>query len=172
VGKGKSTLLRAIAGIWPFGSGRIEGPRVEQMMFVPQLPYLPLGTLRAAISYPTAEGGFPDARIREVLVAIGLAHLAGRLDEEQPWKDALSGLEKQLLAFARVLLQEPRWILLDDAMSGVDDATERHIYEVLLQRLPRAALISLGTRAGVIDLFPRRWTLAERPDGSTTLEAA
>lgn len=172
LGKGKSTLIRAIAGIWPFGSGRIERPAGDQMLYVPQQPYLPLGTLRAVVSYPAAEAAFPDDRIREVMRVLEIGHLADRLDAVEPWDHVLSGHEKQVLAFARVLLHEPRWILLDDATSGLDEATERRLYETLLRRLPNATVIALGARAGVIDLLPRRWILAPRPDGTMALEAA
>jgi len=172
LGKGKSTLMRAIAGIWPFGAGRIERPDVHRMLFVPQQPYLPIGTLRAGVSYPAPEGTFSDERIIEALRTLDIGHLAGRLDDTESWDYALSGHEKQVLAMARVLLHEPEWVLIDDATSGLDEATERRIYEVLLEKLPRATVISLGARASVIDLLRRRWKLTPRPDGTMALEAA
>lgn len=172
LGKGKSTFFRAIAGIWPFGTGRIERPDRRRMHFVSQRPYLPLGSLRAVISYPAAGGAFSDERIRDALEAFGIGSLAARLDDEETWDHALSGHEKQLLAMARVLLHRPDWILLDDATSGLDEVTERRIYEVLLQRLPHAAVVALGARMSVLDLLPRRWTLTPRADGSVVLEAA
>jgi putative ATP-binding cassette transporter len=171
-GKGKSTLFRTMAGIWPFGRGRIERPDRERMLFVPQRPYLPIGTLRAAVSYPAAEGSFSDEQIREVLRALDIESLAERIGDSEPWDQALSGHEKQLLAMARVLLHEPDWIVLDDATSGLDEVTERRIYEVLIERLPHATVISLGAHAGVMDLLPRRWMLAPCPDGTAVLEAA
>ena len=172
VGKGKSTLFRAIAGIWPFGAGHIERPALDRILFVPQRPYLPIGTLRAVVSYPAAEGVFSDERIREVLTTLGIGDLGDRLGDQEPWDYALSGHEQQILAMARVLLHEPAWVLLDDATSGLDEATERRIYEVLVERLPHATLISLGAHAGVMDLLPCRWTLAPKSDGVVTLEAA
>lgn len=172
LGKGKSTLIRAIAGIWPFGSGRIERPAGDRMLYVPQQPYLPIGSLRAVASYPASEGTFPDEQIREVMAVLEIGHLAGRLGDVEPWDHVLSGHEKQILAIARVLLHEPRWILLDDATSGLDERTERRLYETLIERLPNAAVIALGARTSVIDLLPRRWTLATRPDGTMALEAA
>ena len=172
VGKGKSTLFRAIAGIWPFGAGHIERPALDRILFVPQRPYLPIGTLRAVVSYPAAEGVFSDEKIREVLTALGIGDLGDRLGDQEPWDYALSGHEQQILAMARVLLHEPAWVLLDDATSGLDEATERRIYEVLVERLPHATLISLGAHAGVMDLLPCRWTLAPKSDGVVTLEAA
>ncbi|MCC6641011.1 MAG: ABC transporter ATP-binding protein/permease [Deltaproteobacteria bacterium] len=172
LGKGKSTLFRAIAGIWPFGGGHIERPPVERMHFVPQRPYLPIGSLRAVVSYPAPVGTFTDEKIHEVLSALGVAELGERLDDEEPWDYALSGHEQQILAMARVLLHEPEWVLLDDATSGLGEAAERRIYEVLVERLPRSTVISLGAHAAVMDLLPRRWTLAPRGDGTVTLDAA
>src|SRR4030095_12136630 len=117
-GRGKTTLFRSLAGIWPFGAGRIERPPRERMLFVPQRAYLPLGTLRAVVSYPAAEYRFDDARIREALALVGLEHLADHLDATQPWEQQLSAHEQQLLAISRALLQEPDWLLLDEATSG------------------------------------------------------
>jgi putative ATP-binding cassette transporter len=124
------------------------------------------------VSYPAAEGTFSDERIREVLQVLGIGSLAERIDDSEPWEEALSGHEQQILAMARVLLQEPDWILLDDATSGLDEVAERRIYQVLLERLPHATLISLGAHTCVMDLLPERWTLAPRPDGTAALEAA
>jgi vitamin B12/bleomycin/antimicrobial peptide transport system ATP-binding/permease protein len=171
-GTGKTTLFRALAGIWPFGAGRIERPDRERMLFVPQRPYLPLGTLRAAISYPATEGAFPDSRIQEVMKLIGLAHLTPRLDLVEPWDQRLSVHEQQLLSLARVLLQEPDWLLLDESTSGLDEALERRLYELVLARLPHAALVTIGVRSGARALLPRHWNLVERKDGTIELEAA
>jgi putative ATP-binding cassette transporter len=170
-GGGKTTLFRALAGLWPFGSGRIERPGRERMLFVPQRPYLPIGTLRAAVSYPGAEHSFDDARIREALGLVGLGHLATRLDAAQPWEQQLAVHEQQLLAIARALLQQPEWLLLDEATTALDEPTERRVCEVLLERLPRAGVIAAGLRPGALALLPRRWTLAER-DGRGILQAA
>jgi putative ATP-binding cassette transporter len=170
-GRGKTTLFRSLAGLWPFGAGRIERPARERMLFVPQRPYLPLGTLRAVISYPAAEGRFDDAQIREALALVGLGHLAERLDAVEPWDQQLSAHEQQLLAIARALLQQPEWLLLDEATSGLDEPTERRICEILLERLPRAGVIAAGLRPPALELMPRRWTLAER-DGTGVLQAA
>jgi putative ATP-binding cassette transporter len=170
-GRGKTILFRSLAGLWPFGSGRIERPGRERMLFLPQRPYLPIGTLRAVASYPAAERSFDDARIREALALVGLEHLAPRLDAVEPWEQQLAAHEQQLLAIARALLQQPEWLLLDEATSGLDEATERRITEILLERLPRAGVIAAGLRSGALALLPRRWTLAER-EGRGVLEAA
>jgi putative ATP-binding cassette transporter len=170
-GRGKTTLFRSLAGIWPFGAGRIERPPRERMLFVPQRAYLPLGTLRAVVSYPAAEYRFDDARIREALALVGLEHLADRLDATQPWEQQLSAHEQQLLAISRALLQEPDWLLLDEATSGLDEPTERQVCDTLLARLPRTGVIAAGLRPQAIELMQRRWTLAER-DGAHVLLAA
>ena len=170
-GQGKTTLFRSLAGIWPFGAGRIERPSRERMLFVPQRAYLPLGTLRAVVSYPAAEHSFDDAQIREALSLVGLERFADRLDEVAPWDQQLSAHEQQLLAISRALLQQPDWLLLDEATSGIDEPAERRIYDTLLARLPRTGVIAAGLRPQAIELMQRRWTLAER-DGTHVLLAA
>jgi putative ATP-binding cassette transporter len=170
-GRGKTTLFRSLAGLWPFGAGRIERPPRERMLFLPQRPYLPLGTLRAVVSYPAAECSFDDARIREALGLVGLGHLEARLDAVEPWEQQLSVHEQELLAIARALLQQPDWLLLDEATSALDEPTERRVCEVLLERLPRTGVIAAGLRPRTMELMSRRWTLAER-DGRGVLQAA
>jgi putative ATP-binding cassette transporter len=170
-GRGKTTLLRGLAGLWPFGAGKIERPPRDRMLFVPQRAYLPIGTLRAVVSYPAAERTFDDAQIREALALVGLAHLGDRLDEVVPWEQRLSAHEQQLLAISRALLQRPDWVVLDEATSGLDEPTERQICETLLARMPNGGLIAAGLRPHALELLPRRWTLAER-DGANVLLAA
>jgi putative ATP-binding cassette transporter len=170
-GRGKTTLFRGLAGLWPFGSGRIERPPRDRMLFVPQRAYLPIGTLRAVVSYPAAERSFDDARIREALALVGLGHLADRLDEAVPWEQRLSAHEQQLLAISRALLQQPDWLVLDEATSGLDEQTERQICDTLLERMPHTGVIAAGLRPRALELMPRRWTLAER-EGANVLLAA
>ena len=170
-GTGKTLLLRAIAGIWPFGAGRIEVPAGARMMFVPQRPYVPIGTLRAVASYPAPEGTFADERIQEAFRSLGLDGLQGSLDSAAPWAQLLSPHEQQRLALARVLLHAPDWLLLDKATSALDEESERHVYALLAERLPGATLLSIAHRAGVERYHVRRWSLAPR-DGRVILEAA
>jgi putative ATP-binding cassette transporter len=171
-GVGKTVLLRAIAGIWPFGTGSIEVPARARMLFVPQHPYLPLGSLRCVVSYPAPEGAFPDGHIREVLRLLGLDRLAARLDDTEPWDQQLSPHEQQRLAIARVLLNEPQWVFLDKATSALDEESEKRVYELLAERLPRATVISIAHRPEVAAYHTRRWTLAPRDHGPAVLQAA
>ena len=146
-GTGKSTLLRAIAGIWPFGHGSIEVPASARMLFVPQRSYVPVGPLRDAICYPSAAVAFSDESLREVLGACGLPHLRERLDEAANWALVLSPGEQQRLAFARALLQQPNWLFLDEATSALDEASEARLYRLLAERLPHATVVSVGHRS-------------------------
>lgn len=171
-GRGKTTLLRALAGIWPFGRGRIELPARARMLFLPQRPYLPLGSLRAATSYPEPEGAFPDERIIEVLRLLGLGHLEARLDEVESWDDQLSGDEQQRLALGRALLYEPEWLFLDKATSELDEAMERRVYDLFAARLPATTLISVAHRPAVEAYHAKRWVLAPRDHGPAVLEPA
>lgn len=169
-GAGKSALVRALAGVWPFGSGRIERPPRAELMIASQRPYFPIGTLRAALSYPAASGAFPDEQVREVLAQVGLGAFAARLDDDEPWDQRLSAQEQQSLAIARVLLHRPAWIVLVDATSALDDASERRVRELLATRLPEAAV--LATTERVAGAGWREWRLAPQANGRVLLEAS
>ncbi|WOI47206.1 ABC transporter ATP-binding protein/permease [Acidovorax sp. BLS4] len=158
-GTGKSTLLRALAGLWDFGSGTIERPRAR-MLFVPQRSYLPMGSLADALAYPDTAGEHPEAQVREALQAVGLAPFSGLLGEVAPWAQRLSPGEQQRLAFARVLLQQPEWVLLDEATSALDPAAERMLYTLLAERLPASTVISVGHRDALADFHARECVLA------------
>jgi putative ATP-binding cassette transporter len=154
-GAGKSTLFRAIAGIWPFGSGRVNVPMDAKVMLVPQRPYFPLATLAAAITYPARAGSFDDAQLADTLTAVGLSGLIPRLHEEAHWNRMLSGGEQQRLAIARALLYTPDYLFLDEATASLDEAAEAMLYRVLQERLPAATIISIGHRS-TLGAFHRR----------------
>jgi putative ATP-binding cassette transporter len=143
-GVGKSTLLRAIAGLWPHGEGVVAVPASTRMMFLPQKSYIPAGTLKEALSYPNPESQHSDADCQAVLRECNLAHLTGRLHEWGRWAQVLSGGEQQRIAFARVVLAKPDFLFLDEATSALDPRNERALYDLLAQHLPRAALVSVA----------------------------
>jgi putative ATP-binding cassette transporter len=163
-GVGKSTLLRAIAGIWPFGRGEIRVPAKARILFLPQKPYLPMGTLRDVVSYPKLSDGMDDATLREALEAVELPELAGRLDEPGHWALQLSPGEQQRIAFARALVQKPDWLFLDEATSAVDAPMEAHLYGLLRERLPCIAFLSVGHRSTLLPFHTRQ--ILVQPDGS------
>jgi putative ATP-binding cassette transporter len=171
-GVGKTTLLRALAGLWPFGEGSIVMPPRARTLFLPQRPYLPIGTLRAVVSYPAPEGTFPDEKIREILGLLDLDDLADRLDQSEHWEQSLSSSEQQRLLLGRVLLHEPDWIFLDEATSALDEESERHAYQVLAERLPRAALVTAANRPIVAQYHERRWSLLPGAEGRSSLRVA
>lgn len=155
-GSGKSTLFRAIAGIWPYGSGKVMLPGGERVMLLPQKPYLPIGTLRDAVAYPDDGGTYPDEDIVRVLGIVRLPHLAGRLDEETIWAQTLSVGEQQRLAVARAILSRPAWLLLDEATAALDETTEAAIYEAIRRELPDTTVVSIGHRSTLIAMHERR----------------
>ncbi|HEX4583754.1 MAG TPA: ABC transporter ATP-binding protein/permease [Burkholderiaceae bacterium] len=170
-GTGKSTLVRAIAGIWPFGFGVIEVPARARMLFLPQRAYLPVGTLRDALCYPSAHAAFTDDALREVLAACEVSYLADRLDESANWAMVLSPGEQQRLAFARALLQRPDWLFLDEATSALDEASEAMLYRLLRERLRRATIVSVGHRSTLAAFHDHQLDIG-RGIRSSTPEAA
>jgi vitamin B12/bleomycin/antimicrobial peptide transport system ATP-binding/permease protein len=159
-GAGKSTLFRAIAGIWPFGMGRVLVPKDAKVVLLPQRPYFPVASLAAAVSYPARLGTFDDAKLADVLTAVGLAEWADRLDEEAHWNRMLSHGEQQRLAIARVLLQEPDYLFLDEATASLDEAAEASLYRLLHERLKGTTIISIGHRSTLGAFHRRRFELA------------
>jgi putative ATP-binding cassette transporter len=145
-GSGKSTLFRALAGIWPYWKGRIRLPKGARTLFLPQKAYLPIGSLRHAVSYPDESGKFTDAEVSDALRAVGLGHLAGELERSENWAQVLSGGEQQRLAFARALLYKPDWLFLDEATASLPDKDQDRLYALLKERLPDATLVSIGHR--------------------------
>ncbi len=172
-GVGKSTLFRAIAGIWPFGRGEVRRPHDGRVLFLPQKPYLPIGTLREVVSYPTPPAGVSDGAIAEALRAVGLPELVGRLDETAHWAHALSPGEQQRIAFARALIQKPAWLFLDEATSAVDEEAEAMLYGLLRQQLPETTVVSVGHRSTLRAFHARRLVVTPNGTGpATVVEAA
>ena len=161
-GSGKSTLFRALAGIWPFAHGRIELP--GGMFFLPQRPYIPLGTLRDVIAYPQDPEQYDRAAMEQALTDAGLPGLAAHLDRDDNWPQSLSGGEQQRVALARALLAKPAWIFLDEATASLDPDSEAALYEALKLRLPNTTLISIAHRPSVAG-FHDRGVMFGREDG-------
>ena len=145
-GAGKSTLLRTLAGIWPYGSGQVTIGQGSRALFLPQRPYLPLGSLRRALAYPRTTAG-TDEELAAALRDVGLDRLVGDLDRIDDWSRILSLGEQQRLAFARVLLVKPQWVFLDEATSALDEPREQEMYELLKKRLPGLSIVSVGHRS-------------------------
>jgi putative ATP-binding cassette transporter len=162
-GSGKSTLFRALAGIWPFGKGQVRVPAGARVLFLPQKPYIPIGTLRDAVKYPDEHSTATDADITAALEAARLGHLAPRLDEVAHWTYTLSGGEQQRLAVARALVFKPDWLFLDEATASLDDAMEAAIYGELKQRLPATTMISIGHRPSLLQWHDRQVELKRAP---------
>jgi putative ATP-binding cassette transporter len=162
-GLGKSTFLRALAGIWPHAEGRIEIPAGARVMVLPQRPYLPHGTLREAILYPHPATKRRDSEIRTLLGRIGLAQLADRLDEEANWQQRLSLGEQQRVTLVRAILFAPDWLFLDEATASLDEPGERVAYRLLREELPHASIVSIGHRSTLKALHSRHIELAHTP---------
>jgi putative ATP-binding cassette transporter len=158
-GSGKSTLFRALAGIWPYWKGRIRLPKGAKLLFLPQKPYLPIGSLKRAVSYPDDPANFPDEQVLEALDAVGLPELKDRLDRSENWAQVLSGGEQQRLAFARALLYKPDWLFLDEATAALPDEDQDRLYRLLKERLPRTTIISIGHRASLAGHHEKRLDL-------------
>jgi len=154
-GSGKSTLFRAIAGIWPFGSGKVEWPAGGRALFLPQRPYLPLGTLADALRYPESDAAIEPARLAAVLETVGLGRFVGALGETDNWAQRLSLGEQQRLAFARVLLAEPAIVFLDEATSALDEPSEAALYGQLRGPRWRPTVVSVGHRSTLKEIHDR-----------------
>jgi putative ATP-binding cassette transporter len=160
-GSGKSTLFRTMAGIWPFGDGKIGLPEGARILFLPQRPYLPLGTIKRAVCYPENEANFSDADVIAALEQAGLGHLAPRLTDLDSWGQRLSGGEQQRLSFARAFLQRPDWLFLDEATASLDPVAEQELYEKLKRALSGLTMISIAHRPAVAQFHDRVLTVED-----------
>ena len=165
-GSGKSTLVRAIAGLWPWGEGRIQLPRDAKVAFVPERTYVPQGRLRDVLAYPDDGDKIDDAKALEALNAAGLGHIAARLDKVDRWEQILSGGERQRLAVARLLIQRPAVIVMDEATAALDVDTEHRLLTLLFEALPESTVISVGQREGLQALHTRTLSLTRHHTGA------
>ncbi len=167
-GSGKSTLFRAIAGIWPFGEGKVGIPANADIMLLPQRPYLPQGTLRAALAYPSEADAYGDEAIRDAMDKVRLGHLRDRLDDVDLWGQRLSGGEQQRLAVARALLAKPDWLFLDEATASLDEKLEGELYAAIDTALPETRVVSIGHRSTLREMHDAVVTMEPNADGTFT----
>ena len=168
-GVGKSTLFRAIAGVWRFGRGEILEPAYAKLMLLPQRPYIPLGPLREALAYPAASSTFSDETLRETLKKVGLGAFADRLDESDNWQMRLSGGEQQRVGLARALLARPDWLFLDESTASLDEKSEADLYRVIAETLPETTLVSIGHRSTLNAFHERRIAFEPREGAPATM---
>src|SRR5450759_2887684 len=165
-GTGKSTLVRAIAGLWPWGGGEIDIQKDARLFLLPQRPYVPTGTLRRAVAYPGAAEDWLPEEIAAMLDKVGLAHLKDRLEEAAPWDQTLSGGEKQRLTVARVLLHRPDIIVLDQATSALDPKSQDTLMQLLTDEMEGLTIISVGHRPELEQFHSRKLVLERRRGGA------
>ncbi|MGN6580681.1 MAG: ABC transporter ATP-binding protein/permease [Bordetella sp.] len=158
-GSGKTTLLRAVAGLWPYAQGKVSRPLGTRSLFLSQRPYLPLGDLRGAVAYPLEPDPADDARLQDALRQVNLGHLADKLGERADWSRILSIGEQQRVAFARILVNQPKVVFLDEATSATDEGLEHALYTLLRARLPDSVLVSVGHRSTLDAFHSYRLTL-------------
>jgi putative ATP-binding cassette transporter len=163
---GKSILLRALSGLWPFGEGRIRTPERARVLVLPARPYFPLGTLRQALTVPRLAEDVTDAELRDVMAAAGLGHLTGRLDEDAEWHMVLSAGEQHLVGLVRALLYRPAVLLLDDVDAVFEGGRASELFDLLAKRLPETIVISASRSAALTALHPHVLVL-----GSATVAA-
>jgi vitamin B12/bleomycin/antimicrobial peptide transport system ATP-binding/permease protein len=169
-GSGKSTFFRAISGIWPYACGAITLPADADILLLPQRPYIPIGTLRAAVTYPAKPDRYDGAAMLGALRAAKLDDVIGELDSDDNWQQRLSGGEQQRLAIARAILAKPDWLFLDEATSAMDEMMEAEIYEILARKLPGTTIVSIGYRASLAQFHERR--IEMRPAGAGVFSVA
>ena len=165
-GTGKSTLVRAISGLWPWGEGSVQVASGAKMFLMPQRAYVPVGTLRRAATYPEPADSKDSEEVADALKRVGLKHLVDRLEEEAPWDQTLSGGEKQRLAFARILLHRPDIVVLDEATSALDPESQDKLMELLTTDLDATTIVSVGHRPELEAFHSRKIVLERRRGGA------
>lgn len=166
-GAGKSTLIRAISGLWPWGEGEIVIKKGAKLFFMPQRPYVPVGSLKYAVAYPNAADTITDEEVISALEDAELGHLKDKIsDDTIPWEKTLSGGEQQRLAFAQLFIQKPTIIIMDEATSALDPLTQERLLRRMKERLPKASLISVGHRTELEEFHNRRLVLARGEEGA------
>ncbi|MCV3238613.1 ABC transporter ATP-binding protein/permease [Mesorhizobium sp. ZC-5] len=164
-GAGKTLFFRALARLWPWGGGHVGTPAGETITFVPRTPYFPPGTLRAVLSYPQGEAGFVDAELKDALSKVGLERLEGSLDRDARWERELSEEEQRMLAFGRLSLHKPRWVIIDEALDTLDRVALKKVLSIFEDDLPDATVVNIGRAQRKGDFFSRELHLVKDKDG-------
>jgi vitamin B12/bleomycin/antimicrobial peptide transport system ATP-binding/permease protein len=162
-GTGKTLLFRALAGLWPWGAGQVAHPRGEELLYMPRTPYLPPGTLREVLAYPSATGTFDAAAYAKALARVKLDRLRPMLDVSQRWDHELSEDEQQTLAFARILLHAPPWILIDEVLDSLEDDARQAVFDIFAEDLQHTGIIHIGRAEAHDHLFSRVLHLVKDP---------
>ncbi|MBV8225733.1 MAG: ABC transporter ATP-binding protein/permease [Verrucomicrobia bacterium] len=164
-GTGKTLLFHAIAGLWPWGSGKVGVPKSDGVIFMPRQPYVPLGTLRAALAYPAPQNSYSDKELIDVLQRAGLERLTSSLDRDARWEKELGEEEQHLLALARVLLHKPRWVVIDEVLDALDDDARKRAMNIFSTGLSKAAIVNIGRPETRHHYFKRVLHLVKDPHG-------
>jgi putative ATP-binding cassette transporter len=165
-GTGKSSLVRAIAGLWPWGGGTLDIQAGARLFMLPQRPYIPIGTLRRAVTYPSGVDDVPHEEVADAMEQVGLGQFVERLDEDENWDQVLSGGEKQRVAFARLIVHKPDIIVMDEATSALDPGSQEHLMNLVHERLPKTTVISVGHRPELEKFHERKLVLEARAEGA------
>jgi putative ATP-binding cassette transporter len=163
-------LFKVVAGLWPWGKGTVGLPCDATIFFMPQRPYMPMGTLRSVLAYPSATECFPDEAVAAALDRVGLGHLAERLNEADTWEQILTSGEQQRLGFARLLLHRPKWIFLQEATDALDPEGERKLMQLLIDEFPTATIMTVGFHADLETYHQRKLTMTPTPEGTILIK--
>lgn len=163
-GNGKTLLFRTLAGLWPWGDGRVAWPKDETILHMPRTPYLPPGTLREVMAYPSAVDSFEPPEFEAALKRVGLDNFISKLDMQKRWDKKLSEDEQHALAFARVRLQKPQWLLIDEVLDSIEPATHDRVIEMLAKDLKQTAVIHIGNAEAHDHVFTRVLHLVKEPE--------